>query len=398
MTTGNDGVVPTRPLDAMRRGMWLWDVLFGIVTAATVALIAAGDAPPGRTLAAAALVIGCWAGWPLFARRAALGEPSAPRWTVTYAVVVASALVAATALAPQANWAAFVVCAQLFWLLPLPGAIVATVGLTLLLPVTGALVRGVQAAGAFFPQSLFLAAFGVLTGIYVHRVGRENAERARLIAELEQSQAEAADLSHRAGVAAERNRWAGEVHDTLAQGFTSIVALLQAAQAEFDTDATAARHHVALAVASARANLQQARGLVAAAAPDALAGQSLGAAIGRQVERFATETGVDVAHGTSGTPRALPAEREVVLLRAAQQLLANVARHARATTVSVRLDFAGTVTLTVADDGTGFDPARVGSQSYGLAIMRGRVERMGGRLELDSAPGAGTTVTVSVPS
>jgi signal transduction histidine kinase len=392
------GPVPTTQVDAMRRGMWLWDVLFAIATVATVGLIALDGTPAPRTLGASVIVVACWAGWPLFVRREALDGSTARRWVAAYAVAVAAALVAATALAPSANWAAFVVFAELFWLLPLPAAIVATVGLTLLLPLVAPLLRGQPVAGAFFPQSLFLAAFGVLVGVYIHRVARESAERARLIAELEQSQAEAAELSHRAGAAAERERLAGEIHDTLAQGFTSIITLLQAAQTEFDTDAAAARRHVALAVASAKENLQEARGLVAATAPDALAGHSLAHAIGRQVERFAAATGADAAHGTSGTPRKLPAEREVVLLRAAQELLANVTRHAHATTVGVRLDFGDDIVLTVADDGAGFDPCRVGSHSYGLAMMRVRVERMGGRLDIDTAPGAGTTATVAMPT
>jgi signal transduction histidine kinase len=391
------GSVPRTDVDAMRRGMWLWDVLFAIATVATVALVVADDTPPDRTLVSSIIVVACGAGWPLFARGVALDKPVRRPWVVAYAAAVAAALVAATALAPSANWAAFVVFAQLFWLLPLPWAIATTVGLTLLLPAVGPLLRGGPVGQAFFPQSLFLAAFGILVGVYIHRVARESADRARLIAELEQSEAEAAELSRRAGAAAERERLAGEIHDTLAQGFTSIVTLLQAAQAEFDTDAAAARRHVALAVASARENLQEARGLVAAAAPDPLAGHSLAEAIGRQVERFAAETGTDAAHGTSGTARKLPAEREVVLLRAAQELLANVARHADAATVTVRLDYTGDVTLTVADDGAGFDPSRVGAQSYGLAMMRVRVERMGGRLDLDTAPGAGTTVTAAVP-
>lgn len=391
------GPVPTTAVDAMRRGMWLWDVMFAIATVATVVLVLVDAGSTGSRLVASGLVVGCWAGWPLYARRRAVEERADRRFTAAYAVVLAGALGAATALAPQASWALFVVISQLYWLLPLRVAIIASIGLTLLLPVIGPLLRGESPDGTLLPQSLFLTGFGVLVGVYIHRLASESAERARLIAELEQSQAEAAELSHRAGAAAERERMAGEIHDTLAQGFTSIVTLLQAAQAEFETDPAAAHRHVALAVAAAKENLREARGLVAATAPEALAGHSLPDAVGAQVERFAAETGADAAHGTSGTPRTLPAEREVVLLRAAQELLANVARHAGAGHVSVRLDYADDITLTVADDGAGFDPSRVGTHSYGLAMMRVRLERLGGRLELDTAPGAGTTVTVAVP-
>lgn len=392
------GVVPHGSDDAMQRGMWLWDALFVLAAAATVVLITLDGAPLGSSLGASALVVACWAGWPLHARRIATDGKPGTRPTAFYCVLVAVALVVATALEPSANWAAFVVFSQLFWLLPLPAAIASTLVLTLLLPVLGGLVRGDPLGTAFLPQSLFLALFGVLVGVYIHRVAGESAERAELIAELEASQTEAAELSHRAGVAAERERMAGEIHDTLAQGFTSIVTLLQAAQAEFDTDDAAARRHIALAVASAKENLQEARTLVAASGPGALVERSLAEAVGRQVERFALESGSDAEHGTSGTPHRLPAEREVVVLRAAQELLSNVSRHAAAGTVTVRLAYGENVTLTVADDGRGFDPARVGGHSYGLAMMRARVERLGGRLDLDTAPGAGTTVVVEVPA
>lgn len=394
---------------ALHSAMWLWDLLFVVAAATTVALVVLDGAPVGRSVGAGVLVVACWAGWPLYARRIAMTGGPDSRPTAVYCVTLGLGLVVATALEPSANWAAFIVFSQFYWLLPLAAAIGSTLLLTVALPVLGGVVRGESIGGAFLPQSLFLALFGVLIGIYIHRVADESAERARLIADLQASQAEAADLSHRAGVATERERMAGEIHDTLAQGFTSIVTLLQAAQAELDTDDAAARRHVALAVAAAKENLQEARLLVAASGPGALAEHPLAEAIGRHVGRFAQETGADAAHGVSGTPRRLPAEREVVLLRAAQELLANVARHACAATVTVRLDYgpdvlptaegqksAASVTLTVADDGAGFDPADVGPHSYGLAMMRARVERLGGRLDVDSAPGAGTTVTLEL--
>ena len=390
------GVADPPRYGALQRAMWLWDLLFVLAAAATVVLIVLDGAPVTPTMGASALVVVCWAGWPLYGRRIATAGAPGTSATTVYCVALGAALVGATVLEPSANWAAFIVFSQFYWLLPLPAAIGSTVLVTLLLPVLRGLVRGEPLAAAFFPQSLFLAAFGVLIGIYIHRVADESAERARLIAELEASQAEAAELSHRAGVATERERMAGEIHDTLAQGFTSIVTLLQAAQAELDTDDQAARRHIALAVAAAKENLQEARTLVAASGPDALVEHSLAEAIGRQVERFAQESGADAVHGVSGTPRRLPAEREVVLLRAAQELLANVARHAAAGTVTVRLGYGEDVTLTVADDGTGFDPAHVGPHSYGLAMMRARVERLGGRLDVESAPGAGTTVNLEL--
>lgn len=405
--TGGHRIEPvTTAMGALQRGMWLWDVLFASATIGTVVLVALAAGPLAARVGAAALVVICGAGWPLFARRIALldrdrGSRPAPaaRAALLYCAGLGVALVLAVLLVPAANWAAFVVVSQLFWLLPLPPAITGALLLTLALPVGVSVLRA-EPLGVLGPQLLFIAGFGVLVGVFIHRIADESARRGELIAQLRRTQEEMAQLSHRAGVAAERERLAGEIHDTLAQGFTSIVTLLQAAQTEFDADAPAARRHVALAVRAARENLQEARQLVAATAPAFPAEQSLPDAIGRQVDRFAEDTGVDAEHGTSGPPRRLPAEQEVVLLRAAQELLTNVARHAGASTVTVRLDLRdpATVALVVADDGAGFDPARVGTGSYGLAMMRSRVERLGGRLELDTAPGTGTTATVTMPA
>ena len=115
----------------------------------------------------------------------------------------------------------------------------------------------------------------------------QSSERAHLIAELEASRAEVARLSHEAGVAAERARLAGEIHDTLAQGFTSIITLVQAAESEALRD-----ERLALAVRTARENLAESRALVAALAPSALGSGSLHDAVRRQAARFTEETGV----------------------------------------------------------------------------------------------------------
>ncbi len=97
----------------------------------------------------------------------------------------------------------------------------------------------------------------------------------------------------------------------------------------------------------------------------------------------------------AGTPRTVHPEVEVTLLRAAQEALANVARHARATRVGLTLSYMeDLVTLDVRDDGVGFEPSRTG---FGLTGMRQRVQGVGGRLAVESAPGEGTAISASVP-
>jgi signal transduction histidine kinase len=99
----------------------------------------------------------------------------------------------------------------------------------------------------------------------------------------------------------------------------------------------------------------------------------------------------------TGTARRLPTGTEVVLLRVCQEALANVRKHAGARQVSVRLSYADAgVRLTVADDGAGFDTSHVNG-GYGLRGMRERVRQVGGTIQVRSAVGAGTEISVEVP-
>jgi signal transduction histidine kinase len=390
--------------DSGAASVWLWDALFVGTAALSAVLVALAAEPAPARAAAGALVLGTGAAWLVAGRRLGLagvrdGRPA----VLAYVALLIGLLVGAVVLVPAAMWAVFVVSPQLFWLLERAWAVAGTVVLAPGLVLLAALRAGASPGEVVreeLPITLFLTAFGVLVGVWIQRVTRESDERARLIDELQSSRAEVAELSRRAGVAAERERLAGEIHDTLAQGFTSIVTLLQAAQPELDTDPSSARRHVDLAVRAARDNLRTARELVAATAPAALAADTLSGAIARAAARCAEETGLSVRATVEGEPRRLPAEQEIVLLRAAQELLGNAARHARARTVEVRLAFGSeeTATLRVDDDGVGFDPGGVPAGRYGLAMMRGRVERLGGSLAVDGAPGRGTRVSVTVPA
>jgi signal transduction histidine kinase len=237
-----------------------------------------------------------------------------------------------------------------------------------------------------------------LLGLWINGITNESTKRAELIRELERTQAELSQVSHQAGVLAERERLAADIHDTLAQGFTSVLMLVQAAEVDLDHDDPAeVRRHLALAGRTARENLAEARSLVSVLVPPMLEG-GLPAALGRLVERFSDELGLQSTVDIRGAPLVLPANREVVLLRATQEALANIRKHAGATSVAVTLTY-GTVgtELVVRDDGCGFDAAGPRG-GYGLAGMRSRLEQVGGSLVVDSAPAAGTTVLAVVPA
>jgi two-component sensor histidine kinase len=223
-------------------------------------------------------------------------------------------------------------------------------------------------------------AFSVVFGTWISRIIEQSRERAQLIERLEAAQAELAEVSRQAGTLAERQRLAGEIHDTLAQGLTSIVMLLQATDAEIGPDPAEARRHVGLATQTAREGLAEARAMVAALTPAHLDTGPLHEALGRLADRIGAELGIAVRFEVCGPARPLPANAEVVLLRAAQEALANVRKHAHASDVRVILSYQPhAVRLDVRDDGAGFDPERVNG-GYGLRGMRSRILQVGGSL------------------
>jgi signal transduction histidine kinase len=240
--------------------------------------------------------------------------------------------------------------------------------------------------------------FSLVLGLWIGRVLKQSSERASLIAQLEATRSELATAEHERGVLAERERLAQEVHDTLAQGYTSIVVLAQAAAELVPTDPAAARERLAVIEEVARDNLAEARAVVAAFRPVGLDGSTLVEALQRLAERFARETGLPVRVDTGALDGApgLRTDEEVVLLRGAQEALTNVRRHAAASAVVLRLArTGGEVSVHVDDDGVGFDPAAVSVS--GLEGLRGRVAEVGGSVDVASVPGSGTRVTVRVP-
>ena len=210
----------------------------------------------------------------------------------------------------------------------------------------------------------------------------------------------------KAGMLGERQRLAREIHDTLAQGFTSIVMNLEAAEGALPegvpSEETRTKWHLDQARLTARESLTEARRLVWALQPESLENASLPEALTQLAARWSDASGVEASAATSGTPRPLSSEAEATLLRIAQEALANVQKHARAGRVVVTLSYMSDhVALDVIDDGEGFDtgrnPARTRESGFGLRAMRGRVEQLDGKLTVESAPGEGTTLVAELP-
>ncbi len=161
-----------------------------------------------------------------------------------------------------------------------------------------------------------------------------------------------------AGVLDERQRMAREIHDTLAQGLTGIITQLQAAEQAVE-DPSAWRRHFDAATRLARDSLSEARRSVEALRPEPLETARLSDALGEVAGRWSSLHGVPVQVTTTGTGCPMRPEAEFALLRTAQEALANVARHARATRVGVTLSYMEhQVALDVRDDGQGFDLKR----------------------------------------
>ncbi len=196
----------------------------------------------------------------------------------------------------------------------------------------------------------------------------------------------------------ERQRLAREIHDTLAQDFTSIVTHLEAAESALHTSPDVARAHLERARRAAREGLTEARRVVWALRPDILTRTDLAQALKRVAHRWQEETGIPVHVTITGTPRPLPGDTDVVLLRAAQEALSNVRKHARATRVDVTLTYMGDhINLDVQDNGIGFNPSVLNAgEGFGLHAMRERVEARGGQVIIESGPGEGTTVVVKM--
>ncbi|WP_051072946.1 sensor histidine kinase [Nocardiopsis valliformis] len=246
------------------------------------------------------------------------------------------------------------------------------------------------------------AVFAVAIAAGYMALHRESERRRELIDTLTRTRDELSAAQRRTGVLDERERLSREIHDTLAQGLSSIVLLLRAAESALPQDTDLAATRIAEARESASTNLAEARRFVRDLAPPSLTGANLPEALIRLCERVSRTDGIDCRFRTDGTPTELPSGYEVALLRAAQASLANVTAHAHAGTAVVTLGYLGQeVTLDVYDDGEGFDPeaprTRADGTGYGIAALRERVTALGGDLEVESAPGEGTAVAVRLP-
>ncbi|KQO97694.1 sensor histidine kinase [Leifsonia sp. Leaf264] len=242
------------------------------------------------------------------------------------------------------------------------------------------------------------AGVALLIGLGYQALAREAEQRETLMAELIATRDQLAMTEHESGVLAERARLAREIHDTVAQGLSSIQMLLHAAE-QADPDRPGVEH-IRLARETAAANLADTRRFIRELSPPELDDQGLGGALRRLAATQWQPLEVTVRVSDAVT---LPMHLQTALLRIAQGAIANVIQHADASRATIELTVDGSaLRFTIVDDGSGFDIGQtdaadgVTSDSFGLRATRERVQQLGGSLEIDSAPGRGTTLAIEI--
>jgi NarL family two-component system sensor histidine kinase YdfH len=242
----------------------------------------------------------------------------------------------------------------------------------------------------------------IFVGMYVTLYLRqtEAREKAQALAEeleaanrqLTRYAAEVEDLT----IANERQRMARELHDTLSQGLAGLILQLEAVDAHLANNRREkAQAIIANAMVQARATLADARRAI-----DDLRQPSqddLEAALQSEISRFTSATGIPVELSMDPTPP-LPEPVQETVIRAAAEALTNIAHHAQAQHVFVNVRvMEGQISVTVQDDGVGFNPSTIPSGHYGILGIQERVRLVDGSFEIKSEPNMGTTLTIYVP-
>jgi signal transduction histidine kinase len=378
-----------------------WDIAFAGALAIMVAIAGFGYAasPSARLGAVVTLAVigGCYGA---FGRRALDHRTS----SIVFRVLLIVGTGVATAFTPnmatvQALVFPFlwVLTESILMAIVLSGLLSLSVGLGFAISLGGtveAVLQALSIEGISF-------VFAVALGLWINQIARDGATQRRLLEELTAAQGELAVMHRDAGTVSERERLAREIHDTIAQDLTSLVMLAQRTRSELaavPADTSAPETTIDLVEATAREALAEARTLVVSmsAVHSAGADSSLAETLARLADRFERETGIQVDSSVRGG--SIDRELEVVLLRCAQEGLANVRKHSRAGVASVSLERGrGEVTLEVRDNGRGVGAYSADRETgFGIAGMRDRVGLVGGRLEVADSEAGGTVLRVIV--
>ena len=199
-------------------------------------------------------------------------------------------------------------------------------------------------------------------------------------------------------VLAERNRIAREIHDTLAQGFVAVSLQLELASRKMADSPEAARQMLLQAREMVQNGLNEARQSIWELRSQSSGSSDLASRVSKMATEVTERSPLKVRFQVLGTNRPLPGKIESELLRISQEAVTNVVRHANAANLNIDLKYdSKKVSVTIADDGRGFEgrPNATGPEGhFGLKGMRERATEIGAKLEVASAPGKGTQITV----
>ncbi|WP_155293739.1 sensor histidine kinase [Rhodococcoides fascians] len=378
------------------RAQWIWFSVIGVVVAIAVVLLLDSTLPGNTSVALASL--SALALWVLAIGLSTMKSPLYRRESTLFACGVIAFATGAIVAAPAATAVFPAVFPLLFMSLPLRWAVVSSIAIDIVgfgtLAATGRIEAGDLPLAV--AVALIASTVGPVVGWVVVTAARRTENLDRLVVELAESRAEAALLSHAAGVATERERLARDIHDTLAQGFISIVTVAQALEPHLASAAPHLQHHLDLIEGTARENLDEARTMVVESTPPSLAVNPLRDVLHQLTDSFSATTGIQANFGAVGRPpRSTDIAVDVVLLRCAQESLHNVRRHSGATAVSILLEYLDhSIRMTLSDNGIGFKDHQEG---HGLHGMRARVGDVGGTLTLPTAHVGGATVHIEIP-
>ena len=292
----------------------------------------------------------------------------------------------------------FVALALVAWEYQLPHVIffsVATTALELGLIVFN--VIDTQSVYVFIFIAIIRTITFVATGIFL------NLLVTRLREQQESLQQANANLTHYAStleqltVSRERNRLARELHDTLAHSLTAISVSLETAKAYFDIEPKKAQEFLDKSLDATRTGIDETRRALKALRSSMLEDMGLGPAIRQVAESAATRFKLDLDLALPNPMPSLSPDVEQTILRITQEAIENITHHSRANKFTIRLESNGHTTLTIRDNGIGFDMrSKEPTGHFGLIGMRERAELAGGKLKIESEKGKGTKVVLTI--
>jgi signal transduction histidine kinase len=239
-----------------------------------------------------------------------------------------------------------------------------------------------------------LLLIATIIGAFISSIIKQSTDRQRLIDELTRSRANLMKVEREAGRLAERQRLARDIHDSLAQHFTSIIMHLSATK---HGNPESTQTQVQQAENSAREGLTEIRRIVWDMQPEQIEKASLVEAVEELAARWSAENSVLVKMKVTGIPLKLTSPTETALLRISQEALHNINKHAQANNVNITFSFMEDIfVMDITDDGLGFDPSKT-SDGFGLKTMQDRAEELSGTLTIESEPGIGTAIAFSIP-